>query len=101
MAIHCVRPNISGEFRNPFDCDELIVKALVTVSAFVALADGQLDAIVRDEAVNYIEPATRPDNLAGAYCRILRCPRARSRRQGFRRFDCRGAPTGGGLVADL
>ena len=78
MAIHSVRPDISGEFRNPFDCDELIVKALVTVSAFVALAD-----------------------LAGAYCRILRCPRARSRRQGFRRFDCRGAPTGGGLVADL
>jgi tellurite resistance protein len=55
MAIHCVRPDISGEFRNPFDCDELIVKALVTVSAFVALADGRLDAIERDEAVNYIE----------------------------------------------
>src|ERR1700746_3831977 len=55
MAIHCVRPDISGEFRNPFDCDELIVKALVTVSAFVALADGQLRAIERDEAVNYIE----------------------------------------------
>jgi tellurite resistance protein len=55
MAIHCVRPDISGEFRNQFDCDELIVKALVTVSAFIALADGQLDAIERDEAVNYIE----------------------------------------------
>lgn len=55
MAIHCVRPDISGEFRNQFDCDELIVKALVTVSAFVALADGQLDTIERDEAVNYIE----------------------------------------------
>jgi tellurite resistance protein len=55
MAIHCVRPDISGEFRNPFDCDELIVKAFVTVSAFVALADGRLDAIERDGAVNYIE----------------------------------------------
>jgi len=55
MAIHCVRPDFSSEFRNPFDCDELIVKALVTVSAFVALADGRLDAIERDEAVNYIE----------------------------------------------
>jgi tellurite resistance protein len=55
MAIHCVRPDISGEFRNPFDCDELIVKALVTVSAFVALADGRLDATERDEAVNYID----------------------------------------------
>jgi tellurite resistance protein len=55
MAIHTVRPDISVEVRNPFDCDELIVKALVTVSAFVALADGRLDAIERDEAVNYIE----------------------------------------------
>jgi len=55
MAIHCVRPAFPSEFRNPFDCDELIVKALVTVSAFVALADGRLDAIERDDAVNYIE----------------------------------------------
>ena len=55
MAIHCVRPDFSSEFRNPFDCDELIVKALVTVGAFVALADGRLDAIERDDAVNYIE----------------------------------------------
>jgi tellurite resistance protein TerB len=55
MAIHTVRPDMSVEVRNPFDCGELIVKALVTVSAFVALADGRLDAIERDEAVNYIE----------------------------------------------
>ena len=53
MAIHCVRSDFSSEFRNPFDCDELIVKALVIVSAFVALADGRLDAIERDDAVNY------------------------------------------------
>jgi tellurite resistance protein len=55
MAIHCIRPDISGELRNPFDCDELIVRALGTVSAFVALADGRVDATERDEAVNYIE----------------------------------------------
>ena len=55
MAIYTVRPDISGELCNPFDCDELIVKALVTVSAFVALADGRLDTVERDEAVNYIE----------------------------------------------
>lgn len=55
MAVHYVRPDISGELCNPFDCDELIVKALVTASAFVALADGRLDAIERDAAVNYIE----------------------------------------------
>ena len=48
MAIHYVRPDISGDCHNPFDCDELIVKALVTVSAFVALADGGVDAIERD-----------------------------------------------------
>ena len=40
MAIHYIRPDIRGELRDPFDCDEQIVKALVTVGAFVALADG-------------------------------------------------------------
>ena len=55
MAIHYIRPNLAGEFRDPFDCDEQVVKALVTVGAFVALADGLVDAIERDEAVNYID----------------------------------------------
>jgi len=55
MAIHYIRPDISGELRDPFDCDEQVVKALVTVGAFVALADGHVDAIERDEAVNYID----------------------------------------------
>jgi tellurite resistance protein TerB len=55
MAIHYIRPDIRGELRDPFDCDERVVKALVTVGAFVALADGRLDAIERDEAVGYID----------------------------------------------
>lgn len=55
MAIHYIRPEISGELRDPFDCDEQIVRALVTVGAFVALADGRVDAIERDEAVNYVD----------------------------------------------
>ena len=55
MAIHYIRPEISGEFCDPFDCDEHVVKALITVAAFVALADGRLDAVERDEAVNYID----------------------------------------------
>ena len=55
MAIHYIRPEILGELRDPFDCDEQIVKVLVTVGAFVALADGHIDAIERDEAVNYID----------------------------------------------
>ena len=55
MAIHSVRPEIPGEFRDPFDCDEQVVRALVTVGAFVALADGRLDASERDETVNYID----------------------------------------------
>ena len=48
MVIHCVRPDISGEFRNPFDCDELIVKALVTVSAH--LWRFRTDALTRSSA---------------------------------------------------
>jgi tellurite resistance protein TerB len=55
MAVHYIRPNLPGELRDPFDCDEQVVKALVTVGAFVALADGRLDAVERDEAVGYID----------------------------------------------
>jgi tellurite resistance protein TerB len=54
MPIHCIRPSISGELRDPFDYDEQVLKALVTVAAFVALADGRVQAIERDEAVRYI-----------------------------------------------
>lgn len=55
MAMHDIGPGIGGEFREPFGCDEQIVNTLVTISAFVALADGRVDAIERDEAVNYID----------------------------------------------
>jgi hypothetical protein len=55
MGIHYIRPDIAGEIRDPFDCDEQVVRALVTVGAFVALADGRLDAIERDETVNYVD----------------------------------------------
>ena len=55
MVIHSVRPEIPVELRDPFDCDEQVVRALVTVGAFVALADGRLDASERDEAVNYVD----------------------------------------------
>jgi tellurium resistance protein TerD len=54
MSIHYIRPSIAGELRDPFDCDEEIVKALVTVGAFVALTDGRIDPIERDETVDYI-----------------------------------------------
>jgi tellurite resistance protein len=55
MRVRLVRPHILGELRDPFDCDEQVVRALVTTGAFVALADGSLEAIERDEAVNYID----------------------------------------------
>jgi tellurite resistance protein len=55
MAMRYISPEISGELRDPFDCDEQVVKVLVTVGAFVALSDGHVDAIERDEAVNYID----------------------------------------------
>ena len=48
MAIHCVRPDISGEFRNPFDCDELIVKAS---SPSALLWRSQTDALTRPSAM--------------------------------------------------
>ena len=55
MAIHYTRPEISGGLHDPFDCDEQVVTTLVTVGAFVALADGRIDKVERDEAVNYID----------------------------------------------
>jgi tellurite resistance protein len=55
MPIHYIRPDIPGELRDPFGCDEQVAKALVTVGALVALADGHVNRIERDEAVNYID----------------------------------------------
>lgn len=55
MAIQYIRPEITGELRDPLDCDEHVVRALVTVGAFVALADGRVDPIERDEAVDYVD----------------------------------------------
>jgi tellurite resistance protein TerB len=55
MPIQYIRPSLSGELRDPFDCDEEVLKALVTVGAFVALADGRVQGIERDEAVRYID----------------------------------------------
>src|SRR6516162_5450951 len=55
MSIRLIRPHILGELRDPFDFDEQVVKALVTAGAFVALADGSLETVERQEAVNYID----------------------------------------------
>ena len=55
MPIQYIRPSIPGELRDPFDCDEQAVKALVTAGAFVALADGRAEVIERDETVHYID----------------------------------------------
>jgi len=41
-----------GELAGPFDCDA--VNALVTAGAFVALADGRVQTVERDEVVHYI-----------------------------------------------
>jgi len=54
VAINYVPPGIPEGLRDPFYCDEQAVKALVTVGAFVALADGHVDRVERDEAVSYI-----------------------------------------------
>jgi tellurite resistance protein len=49
----CIRRQ--GELDNPFDRDEQAMTALATAGALVALADGQVDAVERDEAVDYID----------------------------------------------
>jgi tellurite resistance protein TerB len=54
MPINYVRPRNLSELSNPFDRDEQALTALATAGALVALADGRVDAIERDEAVDYI-----------------------------------------------
>jgi tellurite resistance protein len=53
MTAQYIRPSISDEFQ--FDRDEQALTALVTAAAFVALADGQVEVVERDEAVHYID----------------------------------------------
>jgi tellurite resistance protein len=54
MPVQYVRSSSPTEIRDPFDCDEQAVKALVTAGAFVALTDGDAQEIERDAAVDYI-----------------------------------------------
>jgi tellurite resistance protein len=54
MPIHPLHPDTPGELHQPFDCDRQAVNALVTVGAFVALADGRVEAIERNAAVDYV-----------------------------------------------
>jgi tellurite resistance protein TerB len=54
MLTHCIHASFLDEFRDPLNCDAQAVNALITVGAFVALADGRVEAIERDEAVGYI-----------------------------------------------
>jgi len=52
MALKYFRSTHPGELAGPFDCDA--VNALVTAGAFVALADGRVQTVERDEVVHYI-----------------------------------------------
>lgn len=55
MPVQYVGSSTRTEIREPFDCHEQAVKTLVTTGAFVALADGRVQQIERDAAVDYIE----------------------------------------------
>ncbi len=55
MPVQYIRSNSATEIRDPFDRDEQAVKALATAGAFVALADGDVQKIELDAAVNYIQ----------------------------------------------
>jgi tellurite resistance protein TerB len=52
MAYQYFRSTHADELAGPFDCDA--VNALVTAGAFVALADGRVRTVERDEVVHYI-----------------------------------------------
>jgi tellurite resistance protein len=72
MAIHYIRPDISSRLGDPFDCDEKVVTTLVTVGALVALTDGHIDKVERDQAVSYIDrrgltPTISRQRIAGFF----------------------------------
>jgi len=56
--------------------DEEVMQALVTAGALVALADGELEVVERDELVNFVDrqgfvPTTSPRDIADAFdCRV-------------------------------
>jgi len=52
MANQYLRSTHADELAGTFDCDA--VNALVTAGAFVALADGRVQTVERDEVVHYI-----------------------------------------------
>ena len=55
MRTRSVRSHIPDNRRDPLDCDEQVMKALITAGAYVALADGRIDPVERNEAVSYID----------------------------------------------
>jgi tellurite resistance protein TerB len=57
--------------------DETLLRALVTAGAFVALADGRVDAVERDELVNFIDrqgfvPSIARDEIGDAFDNCVR-----------------------------
>ena len=55
MRARSIRSRFPCDRRDPLDCDEQAMKALVTAGAYVALADGWIDPAERAEAVSYID----------------------------------------------
>jgi tellurite resistance protein len=53
MPARYIQPSIPGEHQ--FGRDEQALNALVTVGGFVAVADGRVEAVERDETVRYID----------------------------------------------
>jgi tellurite resistance protein len=57
MVTRGVHPNTTAEFNIQYfaNHDRRVMQALVTAGALVALADGRVDAIERNELVNFID----------------------------------------------
>jgi tellurite resistance protein len=58
MARRCDRPSATNSERDSdhrHNRDDTVLHALVTAGAFVALADGRVEAVEREELVNFIE----------------------------------------------
>jgi tellurite resistance protein len=82
MPAQCIRPDFPDELRDPLNCDEQAVNAMITAGTFVAFAGGRVETIERDEVVDYIHrqrlaPTISQRRIAELFDERARRPRER------------------------
>jgi hypothetical protein len=83
MSVRYIPSNIAGEFRDPCDCDERFAKPWSS-AAFVAPADGRIDAVARDERVDYVSAPMQSVPLQSKHCCVANRAHAQGAKDDWR-----------------